>query len=329
MTQSTNSVAAPPGVFVHPNGLLETDQVGEGTRVWAFAHVLPGALIGRDANICDHVFIENDVVLGDRVTVKCGVQLWDGLRAEDDVFIGPNATFANDSFPRSKAQPEEFETTVLRRGCSVGAGATVLPGVTIGSEAMVGAGAVVTRDVPPFAIVVGNPAVITGYVNTQAPPPEERAAPAAPVAEHPVHAVSGVRLIDMPAVEDLRGMLSFAEVGSQLPFEPKRYFLVYDVPTREVRGEHAHKALEQLLVCVKGSVSVVVDDGERRAQVLLDRPDRALYIPAGVWGIQYKYSPDAALLVLASGTYDAADYLRDYDEFQRFIGERRGERSVS
>ncbi len=96
------------GFMVHPQGLCETTHVGEGTRIWAFSHVLPGASLGRDCNICDHVFIENDVVLGDRVTVKCGVQLWDGLRIEDDVFIGPNATFTNDRFPRSKQYPERF-----------------------------------------------------------------------------------------------------------------------------------------------------------------------------------------------------------------------------
>ncbi|HEX6883309.1 MAG TPA: acyltransferase, partial [Planctomycetota bacterium] len=148
--------------FVHPQGLCESRAVGPGTRVWAFAHVLPGARIGADCNLCDHVFVENDVVVGDRVTVKCGVQLWDGLRVADDVFIGPNATFTNDPFPRSKQRPERFAETRLERGCSIGANATILPGLTIGAEAMVGAGAVVTRSVPPRAIVRGNPARIVG-----------------------------------------------------------------------------------------------------------------------------------------------------------------------
>ena len=146
------------GVFVHPTALCETRSIGSGTRIWAFAHVLPGAAIGKDCNICDGVFIENDVVIGDRVTVKCGVQLWDGLRLEDDVFVGPNATFTNDPFPRSRSYPAEFPRTVVRAGASIGANATILPGIEIGSGAMVGAGAVVTRDVPPRALVVGNPA---------------------------------------------------------------------------------------------------------------------------------------------------------------------------
>lgn len=122
---------------------------------------------GADCNVCDHVFIENDVLVGDRVTIKCGVQLWDGVRLEDDVFVGPNATFTNDIFPRSKQYPQAFAHTEVRRGASIGANATILPGVTIGSRAMVGAGAVVTRNVPPNAVVVGNPAAkIVGYVDT-------------------------------------------------------------------------------------------------------------------------------------------------------------------
>jgi UDP-2-acetamido-3-amino-2,3-dideoxy-glucuronate N-acetyltransferase len=155
----------PPEVFVHERALLETEHVGAGTRVWGFSHVLPEARIGRDVNICEQVFIENDVVVGDRVTIKNGVQLWDGLRVEDDVFIGPNATFANDPFPRSRHYPERFPRTVLRRGCSIGAGAVVLPGITVGEGAMVGSGAVVTRDVPANAVVVGNPARVTRYLD--------------------------------------------------------------------------------------------------------------------------------------------------------------------
>lgn len=145
--------------FQHPQALVESEKIGNGTRIWAFAHVLPGAKIGADCNICDHTFIENDVVIGDRVTVKCGVQLWDGITLEEDVFVGPNATFTNDAFPRSK-QPFELILTVVKRGASIGANATILPGIIIGEGAMVGAGAVVTKNVPPRALVVGNPAKV-------------------------------------------------------------------------------------------------------------------------------------------------------------------------
>ena len=121
--------------FVHPNALCESLQVGAGTRIWAFAHVLPGARIGSDCNVCDHVFIENDVVIGDRVTIKSGVQVWDGVHLEDDVFVGPNATFTNDRFPRSKHRPPRFTPTLVCRNASIGANATILPGVTIGLDA--------------------------------------------------------------------------------------------------------------------------------------------------------------------------------------------------
>lgn len=147
----------PDRVFVHDRALVETELIGAGTRIWAFSHVMNGARIGSDCNVCDHTFIEGDVVIGDRVTIKSGVYLWDGLRVEDDVFIGPQATFTNDPFPRSKAA-FECPITTLKRGASIGAGAIILPGVTVGERAMVGAGAVVTKDVPPDTVVVGNPA---------------------------------------------------------------------------------------------------------------------------------------------------------------------------
>lgn len=148
--------------FVHSHALLESKQIGKNTRIWAFAHVLPGARIGAECNICDFVFIENDVVIGDRVTIKCGVQIWDGITLEDDVMIGPNATFTNDLYPRSK-QPFELKRTTVRKGASIGANATILCGITIGENAMVGAGSVVLKDVPPNAVVVGNPARIIRY----------------------------------------------------------------------------------------------------------------------------------------------------------------------
>ena len=308
------------GFFVHPQALCESTAIGTNSRVWAFAHVLPGARIGADCNICDHVFIENDVVVGDRVTVKSGVQLWDGLRVADDVFIGPNATFSNDKYPRSKRYQEHVLQTHIGRGASIGSGANVLPGLSIGSGAMVGAGAVVTHDVPPRAIVSGNPARIVGYVDV---PRRAQTAVAAPSADAPIvtpTAVSGVTLHRLVLVEDLRGNLSAAEVGKHLPFGPKRYFIVFDVPGKDVRGEHAHRHCEQFLVCVRGSVNVVVDDGTNSEEIVLNEPNVGLYLPPLVWAIQFKYSTDALLLVLASDPYDPEDYIRDYEAFRAAIG---------
>lgn len=302
--------------FKHPNALCESTAIGAGTRVWAFAHLLPGAVIGRDCNICDHVFIENDVVVGDRVTLKCGVQLWDGVTIEDDVFVGPNATFTNDPLPRSRKPPERFTPTVVQRGASIGANATLLCGVTIGANAVVGSGAVVTHSVPPNAIVVGNPAYIRGYVDT---PTNAESVPVAPEGEAHALLAGGVTLHRLPEFFDVRGSLIVGEVGRQLPFEPRRFFVIYKVPSRHTRGEHAHRKVHQFLVCLQGECCVVVDDGFRRQEICLSSRHIGAHVPPMVWTTQYKFSRDALLLVLASEHYDPSDYIRDYEQFNSLV----------
>lgn len=302
--------------FQHPAAIVESNEVGSRTRIWAFAHVLAGARIGSDCNICDHTFIENDVVIGNGVTIKCGVQVWDGVRLEDDVFIGPNVTFTNDHFPRSRKHQAQVSNTVIMQGASIGANATILPGVTVGQRAMVGAGAVVTRNVPSDAIVAGNPARITGYVGADEQPlstiPHVLNTPHEGVT---ASRVRGVTVHRMPLIKDMRGDLSFGEAQRHVPFEIQRYFLVFGVPGKEVRGEHAHRTLHQFLVCVHGSCHCVVDDGVNREEHVLDNPATGLYVPPMCWCVQYKYSTDAVLMVLASASYDASDYIRDYSQF--------------
>jgi acetyltransferase-like isoleucine patch superfamily enzyme len=300
-------------VFVHPQGLCDSRSVGDATRIWAFAHVLAGARIGRDCNICDHVFVENDVVLGDRVTVKCGVQLWDGLRVADDVFIGPNVTFTNDPLPRSKRHRQPLVTTIAQ-GASIGANATILPGISVGRDAVVGAGAVVTHSVPARAIVTGNPARIVGYVDVEV----QAAAEPTPLERRELP--GGAALVPLGTHTDLRGSLAVAEASQHIPFVPRRAFFVSEVPGREVRGEHAHRRCQQFLVCVHGALSVIVDDGRQRKQVLLDSPAIGLHLPPRVWAVQYRFSPDAVLAVFASDPYDASDYVRDYEEFLKLVG---------
>lgn len=298
--------------FVHPEGICESENVGDDTTIWAFAHVLPRAVIGSNVNVCDHVFIENDVIVGDRVTIKSGVQLWDGIELHDDVFVGPNATFTNDPFPRSKQYSESFPRTIVESGASIGGGAVILPGVRVGRNAMVGAGAVVTRDVPPFAIVIGNPARVTGYADSAgrrmvSSPPTASTTP--PAAHH------NKPLVQLRKATDMRGSLVVAELGSDLPFVPQRFFIVYDVPSRDIRGEHAHRECEQFLICIKGAVRAITDDGTTREEFLLDSPEVGLYMPAMTWGTQYAYTPDAILAVFASLPYDSEDYIRTYSEF--------------
>jgi acetyltransferase-like isoleucine patch superfamily enzyme len=154
-------------VFVHSHALCESTTVGAGTRVWAFAHVMPGAVIGIDCNLGDHTYLESGVRIGDRVTLKNGVAVWDGVELEDDVFVGPNAVFTNDLVPRSapyRTDAADLLRTIVRRGATIGANATVVCGITIGEQALVGAGSVVTHDVPAHALVIGNPARQHGWV---------------------------------------------------------------------------------------------------------------------------------------------------------------------
>ncbi|MFJ2299652.1 WxcM-like domain-containing protein [Oerskovia paurometabola] len=294
---------------VHPAGICESENIGDGTRIWAFAHVLPGARIGKDVNVCDHVFIENNVVVGDRVTLKSGVQLWDGIRLGNDVFVGPNVSFTNDRFPRSKRYPQEFSVTRVDDGASLGAGSVVLPGVRIGRNAMVGAGSVVTKNVPANAVVVGNPARIVGYADATTIEATDT-----PVSA-PGRLSAGARLIPLKVASDMRGSLAAVELGADLPFVPARFFAVFDVPSTDVRGEHAHRRCEQVLVCLRGAVTCIVDDGMTREQVRLDQPGVGLYMPPMTWGTQYRYSPDSVLGVFASQPYDNADYIRSYEEF--------------
>jgi acetyltransferase-like isoleucine patch superfamily enzyme/dTDP-4-dehydrorhamnose 3,5-epimerase-like enzyme len=294
--------------MIHDLSDVQSGNIGENSNIWQYCVVLPGAEIGDDCNICSHCFIENDVVIGDRVTVKCGVQLWDGMRIEDDVFVGPNVTFTNDKNPKSKQHQEEVLKTFIRKKVSIGANATILPGIIIGEGAVIAAGAVVTQDVPANAVVKSPPARITGYTDTQIFNDNIKSG-------QNCRRMSGPVLYSLKSVEDLRGNISVAECSKEIPFEPKRVFAVYDVPSSKVRGAHAHKKCHQFLIAMHGRLNVILDDGEVREEYVLSDVNKGLYIKPGVWGIQYKYSKDAVLMVLASDVYDADDYIRNYEEF--------------
>lgn len=295
--------------FIHPNALCESREVGARTRVWAFAHVLPQARIGAECNICDHVFIENDVVVGDRVTIKCGVQLWDGIRLEDDVFIGPNATFTNDIYPRSKAYPMTFPITVVEQGASIGANATILPGVRIGARAMIGAGAVVTRDVAPDSVMVGNPA--------RAVRDSDEKTDQALVSEvKHWRGIEDCRQIELKSFTDDRGTLLPIEGARDIPFYSKRLFIITDVPTGVGRGAHANLLSDQFILPLSGGLSVRVHDGACEATYVLDRPDVGLLVPATVWNDLFNFLPGTVTVVLASDHYAGNQYIRDFATYE-------------
>lgn len=311
-----------PNFFVHPQAICESPSIGKGTRIWAFVHVLPRATIGRDCNICDHVFIENDVKVGDRVTIKSGVQLWDGIELEDDVFVGPNATFTNDKYPRSKQYPSAWPRTLVKRGASIGANATILPGITIGENAMIAAGAVVTRDVAASAQVRGVPAR-----ETRKPSPNQIAGVAAGFLPSAT-GVAGCRIIDLPRINDPRGNLTFVEGGVHVPFDVARVYYLYDVPGGESRGGHAHKDLQQLIIAMSGSFDVTVDDGREKKTFTLNRSYVGLYLPNLIWRELVNFSSGAVCTVLASLRYDESDYYREYSDFVRAVDAQKSKGAI-
>ena len=255
-----------------------------------------------------HAHLEPEVQLGAGCVVRSGAYLARGTRLGDEVYIGPNVAFAD---AEAGAAP-----AVVEAGATVGANAVVAAGITIARQARVRPGSVVLRSVPPGAIVEGNPAAIVGYVNALPPALNTRRRAVDDRESRIVTTcVKGVTVHNMPVIMDLRGDLTVGEFRRDVPFDPQRYFVVFGVPGREVRGEHAHHRCHQFLVCVRGQFSVVADDGEQRVEVSLDAPNRGLYLPPMTWGIQYKHSPDAVMLVFASDYYDASDYIRSYDEF--------------
>lgn len=152
---------------IHPLSDVQTKNIGNDTKVWQYCVILQGAEIGANCNICAHVLIENEVRIGNYVTIKSGVQIWDGVTIEDNVFVGPNVTFTNDLIPRSKIYPESYKQTLLKQGCSIGANSTILAGIIIGEHALIGAGSVVTKDIPGNTLWYGNPAVLKGYITKE------------------------------------------------------------------------------------------------------------------------------------------------------------------
>lgn len=230
-------------------------------------------------------------------------------RIETGVTLGPRVILAGHNI-------------VVRKNARLDAACVIGEGVTIGQGAWVRAGAIVLQSIPPNAIVEGNPAQVVGYIDHATK--ENRPAPRLINPQNfenlkrPVRIpleVGDSELYLMRRVVDTRGSLTVGEVPTEVPFSPARYFAVFGVPSVELRGEHAHKQCQQFLICLHGSCRILLDDGDRRCEVMLDRPDIGVFMPEMIWGTQYKYSNDAVLLVFASKKYEADDYIRTYDEF--------------
>ena len=262
--------------------------------------------VGIDAVIPAGMRHGSGCVIGHRAVIG------DGCVLGDRVQIGASATVLPAMSPN-----DALSSLWIRDGVSIGAAAVVCGPSTIGIGARVEPGSVVTHDVPPHAIVSGNPAQVVGY---SSPPGIDLAQHAATPVSVPddvgvVELIGGASLVRLPEVVDLRGRLTFAEVGGLLPFVARRFFFVYDVPNDSIRGEHAHRTLHEFLICAASSVRVSLTDGRERCEVTLSEPTVGLHLPPGIWSTQYRYEPPAVLLVLCSDEYDPASYIRDFDEY--------------
>lgn len=272
--------------------MSSSDAAAAGCEIATSAFVGPGVRFGQG------------VVVGEAAVISGHCSLADGCN------IGAGAVLDGGD--------DSAQGLAVEAGVVIMAGAVIGGGLTIGQHARVQPGTVVQRSVPPFAIVSGNPAQIVGYTLSNEPMLASGGATRpTESAESSVTRVKGVTLHKFAKILDLRGNLTVGEFGRTVPFEPKRYFMVFGVPNAEIRGEHAHRVCKQFLICARGSCHVVADDGESREEFMLDDPSVGLYLPPLTWGIQYKYSLDAVLLVFASHFYDNAEYIRNYDEFTR------------
>lgn len=257
-----------------------------------------------------HVYVYPGSQIDPSVVIDGFTQIWNGLIIKAGVRIGSGVIFLKDE--------QNISNTCIAENATIGAGCIIGLGITIAQGAILEPGSVVLQNVPAHAIVGGNPAKITGYTQTDDVTSDSNVITG--TNDDVVNiGVNNVTLHRFKLVKDYRGDLSVGEFTKEIPFEPKRYFLVFNVPSEKTRGEHAHHECHQFLICVKGSCSVVADDGVLRREVLLDQPNLGVYLPPLTWGVQYKYSHDAVLLVFASHFYEANDYIRNYEDFLSVI----------
>ena len=277
---------------IHPLAHVATREIGDRCLIEQFCVIRSTAILDEAVHLAPHCFIDERVRLGRGTTVQAGVHFGEDAEISSGVSVGENSVIC--------------QGVRLYENVSVGAGVTVSPGVEVGQHATIEDGSVVHRDVPPGARVRGNPGTIQGYETEEA---------IIPLPHPSASKIQDVKQISLVQVKDLRGTLTVCQWDKQLPFSPQRVFFQHGVPSEKIRGAHAHKECAQVLVCVSGRVNVLLDDGLVREEHLLDSGDQGLLIPPGIWATQYNYSQEAVTAVFASHNYDAADYIRDYDEY--------------
>ncbi|MEQ9408306.1 MAG: WxcM-like domain-containing protein [Fuerstiella sp.] len=293
------SARKPHSAFIHSTADVSTSILGRDVQIQQYVIVHAGVEIGDFAIVHPHCLIGPDATIGEAVTLHSGVHIGAGSRIERGVSVESNSVL--------QGRSTTGKLTRIQEHVSIGAQVVVAAGVEVGQNAQVENGSVVTTDVPPGARVAGNPARIRGY--------RDASQTSLKIHQPTASAIAGVKSIRLRQVSDLRGTLTVCQWDQQLPFVPQRVFFLHGVPSEKVRGAHAHKECVQVLVCINGSVNVLLDDGTIREECVLNSSAEGLLIPPGVWATQYGYSPNSMLVVFASHEYDNADYIRDYDEF--------------
>lgn len=284
---------------IHATADVSDATVGAFSRILQYVVINAGASIGDRCTVEALTVIGRDACVGTNVSIASGVHVAPGAVVSDHVTIGSNCSIGGDT--------SDGRATIIREGAQIGASVTVVAGVEIGQSAVVVDGSVVAANVPPGATVAGNPAVIR---NCSGPSGQTLR-----LYESMSSEISGVQFLKFQQVEDVRGTLTVCQWNQQLPFVPRRVFFLHGVPNENVRGAHAHRECAQALVCFNGSVNVLLDDGLRREEFVLESSESGIVIPPGIWATQYRYSQNAMLVVFASHDYDADDYIRDYGDF--------------
>ena len=306
-------------MLLHPSAIVFAAAIGARTRVFEQSIVRKDAIVGSDCEIGACCYVDSGAVVGDRVTIGDRIRLSAGIAIENDVVVGADVIFLVHNSSGDQTRSRLGKGTVIKAGACIGRGAVLIPGVVIGCGAVIGDGTVVTRDVPPYGIVSGNPGQLIGF-STNGGEYEPTAAKSGDLITAISSPVKGVTRVAVNVHAQERGILHVASYPSVIPFEVRRLFVVSRVPSGEVRGNHAHRRCHQFLICVAGSCLVTIDDGKNRETIALNSPAIALHLRPLVWGLQHDYSEDASLLVLASEEYDRDEYIVNYDEFLRLAG---------